>query len=96
MSLPEFEESMLKDDGKIRMVAFKAPWCAPCKMMTPTLEVVADHGHEVFVVDTDENEELTMKYGIRGVPTTIVFEGLDIKNTLVGAQSKGDLIEEFH
>lgn len=94
MALKKFEESMLTAGEKL-MVTFKAPWCNPCKMFTPVLEKMAEEGVNLAVVDTDEDEELTMKYGIRSVPTTIIFEGQDLKKVVPGSKTKGELTEIF-
>ena len=58
-------------------VDFKADWCAPCKMMTPILKKVKDHFKDrikIIKIDIDNNPELAQKFGIRGVPTSILFK----------------------
>jgi thioredoxin 1 len=87
----KFDENALTENKKI-LVAFKAPWCGPCKTMQPTLEAMATEGYQVFDVNTDEDQDSAIKYGIRGVPTFIVFEdGKEVKR-VSGAQTKSALI----
>lgn len=90
-NLQKFTEDVLTNQGKI-LVKFGAPWCGPCQSVAPTLEAMATEGHQVFDVNTDEDQDSAIKYGIRGVPTFIVFnDGKEVKRTS-GAQSKAALI----
>lgn len=90
-NLQKFTETTLSKPGKI-LVKFGAPWCQPCQMVAPTLEAMASEGLAVFDVNTDEDQDSAIKYGIRGVPTFIVFEdGKEVKRTS-GAQNKTALI----
>jgi thioredoxin 1 len=89
-NLQKFTETALNQPGKI-LVKFGAPWCQPCQMVAPTLEAMATEGASVFDVNTDEDQDSAIKYGIRGVPTFILFEdGKEIKRTQ-GAQTKAAL-----
>ena len=79
--LQKFTESVLNQPGKV-LVKFGAPWCQPCQMVAPTLETMATEGAAVFDVNTDEDQDSAIKYGIRGVPTFILFEdGKEVKRT---------------
>jgi len=72
--MQKFNEDVLsKTTGKV-MVKFGAAWCAPCKMVSPILEEMAEEGKPVYDVDVDSDPATTAKFGIRGVPTYIVFE----------------------
>ena len=70
-----FEEEVLKSDKPV-LVDFWAEWCAPCRMMAPAVDAVAQEYAErakVGKVNVDENQSVTSRYNIRGIPTTIVF-----------------------
>lgn len=77
----------------IKVLAFKAGWCGPCRMLTPVLEEidVANESISVGTVDVDDENELAMKYGIRNIPTTLFIKDGEVKEKVTGAKSKGDL-----
>lgn len=76
------------------VVDFWAPWCGPCKMIAPALEeIAAEMAGKVKVVkvNVDENQEVAAQFGIRSIPTLMVFKGGKLAATKVGAGSKSDL-----
>ncbi|MDO9170718.1 MAG: thioredoxin [bacterium] len=78
------------------MVDFWAPWCGPCKLLTPTIEELArDYAGKAKVVkvNVDDNQDLATKYGIRGIPTVMVFKGGQPVASLVGMRPKADLAQ---
>ena len=85
------------DSEKTVLVDFWAEWCGPCRALAPVLESVSNEmgeSAEVFKINVDENPELAQKYGVRGIPTLIVFKGGTPVKTLVGMQSK-DVIRQI-
>lgn len=76
----------------MKVLRFTASWCGPCKMLAKTLEDV-DTQIPIEVIDIDENQELAMHYGIRGVPTLVMLDGdIEVKR-LVGMKMKNELSE---
>jgi thioredoxin 1 len=86
----EFEDAV--GDGRV-LVDFYADWCAPCRMMEPAVEEVADEGVRVVKVDIDENQRVASAYGVRSVPTLIVFEDGEAITRAVGAKSADEIRE---
>jgi thioredoxin 1 len=88
-----FEADVLKSDTPV-LVDYWAEWCGPCKMIAPLLDEVArdyDGRLRVVKVNVDENQAITAKYGIRGIPTLKLFKNGEEVATKVGALSKSQL-----
>ncbi|MGB9619429.1 MAG: thioredoxin, partial [Armatimonadota bacterium] len=93
VSAATFDREVLQSKEPV-LVDFWAPWCGPCKMMAPTLDQLAqDYAGKVKVVklNTDENQEIAARYGIRGIPTLILFKGGEPIDRAVGVQPKNVL-----
>ncbi|MCA0400135.1 MAG: thioredoxin [Proteobacteria bacterium] len=76
------------------VVDFWAPWCGPCKMIAPALEEIASElagKVKIAKINVDENQEIAAKYGIRSIPTLMIFKGGELAATKVGAAQKSDL-----
>ena len=89
----DFEQEVLEADTPV-LVDFWAEWCAPCKMVAPVLEDLAEEydGKIKFVkVDTEENLDTTARFGIMSIPTLLVFKGGQQVDQMVGAQPKREL-----
>jgi len=90
-----FETEVIKSDTPV-LVDFWADWCGPCKMLTPTIEKLAnDYAGKVKVgkVDTDSNREVSMKYGISAIPTVILFKNGQVAQKFVGLRGEKDFKE---
>lgn len=89
-----FDTEVNQDSGTV-MVKFGAEWCRPCKVLSPVLESLAedaDGKFKVFDVDIDEEVELTQKFGIRSVPTVLVFKAGKVVQTNLGTATKAKLL----
>jgi thioredoxin 1 len=89
----DFENLVIKSEKPI-LVDYWAEWCGPCKMITPILEEIADEMEGRVLVgklNVDENSQTPPKYGIRGIPTLMLFKDGEPVGTKVGALSKNDL-----
>ncbi len=93
-----FEADVLKSEVPV-LVDFWAPWCGPCKMIGPIIEEMASElGDDVKIgkVNVDNNQELAGQFGVRGIPTIMVFKGGEVIESFVGLRPKEDLVNALN
>ncbi len=74
---------------------FSASWCGPCKMFKPVVNELISEGHNIEIIDVDDNQELALKYQIQSIPAIIFEEDGQIVDAILGATSKDDLIQRL-
>jgi thioredoxin 1 len=91
----DFQSQVLESDVPV-LVDFWAPWCGPCKMLTPIIEELAkdyDGRAKVVKINVDDNQQLAADFHIRSIPTVMVFKGGEPVESLVGMQPKDALVK---
>ena len=90
-----FDEEVLRADTPV-LVDFWAAWCVPCRALAPILEKMADEFKgklKVVKFNVEENQDVPAKFGVRGLPTLLLFKSGQVMETLVGSQSKSAILQ---
>ncbi len=97
LSNTNFDEVVLKSNKPV-MVDFWAEWCGPCKIVSPIIGEIAEEYKDKAVIgelDVDSNNEISVRYGIRSIPTILYFKDGEIAHKQVGVASKSNLINKL-
>jgi thioredoxin 1 len=93
-----FDSEVLKSDKPV-LVDFWAVWCGPCRMIAPIVEELAneyDGKAKIGKLDVDNNQQVSIKYGVRSIPTILIFKDGQIKDTIIGAVPKNMIVQKLN
>jgi thioredoxin 1 len=93
-----FDSEVLKSDKPV-LIDFWAVWCGPCRIIAPIVEQLASEYEgkiKVGKLDVDENQDSAIKYGVRSIPTLLIFKGGKVVDTIIGAVPKNHLVQKIN
>jgi thioredoxin 1 len=92
-----FEQEVLKSDLPV-LIDFWAAWCGPCRMIAPVIDELANDYEgkaKICKLDVDNNQQTAMQFGIRSIPTILIFKGGEVVDTIVGAVPKEQILNKL-
>jgi thioredoxin 1 len=93
-----FDEEVIKSDKPV-LIDFWATWCGPCKMIAPIVEELVDEYEDkakIGKLDVDNNQQTAIKFGVRSIPTILIFKDGKLKDTIIGAVPKGQIVQRLN
>ncbi len=93
-----FKEEVLDSDKPV-LIDFWAVWCGPCKMIAPIVEEIAvefEGKAKIGKLDVDSNQQTSINYGVRSIPTLLIFKDGEVKETIIGAVPKAKVVEKLN
>ena len=93
-----FDTEVAKSDKPV-LIDFWAVWCGPCRMIAPIVEELAneyDGKIKIGKLDVDENQQTSIKYGVRSIPTLLIFKNGQLKDTIIGAVPKSHIVQKLN
>ncbi len=93
-----FDDEVTKSDKPV-LIDFWATWCGPCKMIAPIVEELVDEYEgkaKIGKLDVDNNQQTAIKFGVRSIPTILIFKDGKLKDTIIGAVPKGQIVQRLN
>ena len=93
-----FESEVINSDKPV-LIDFWAVWCGPCKMIAPIVEELAEEYEGKFKIgklDVDENQQVSIRFGVRSIPTLLIFKDGKIADTIIGAVPKAHIVQKLN
>jgi thioredoxin 1 len=93
-----FDEEVTKSEKPV-LIDFWATWCGPCKMIAPIVEELVDEYEgkaKIGKLDVDNNQQTAIKFGVRSIPTILIFKDGKLKDTIIGAVPKAQIVQRLN